>query len=70
MVFVGHQAASVLAEMARAIDGIEVGRRPGQRDPRAYSFRDGLEAGDKMQKAGRLSQVRGNWAKWWDATRK
>jgi hypothetical protein len=69
-VFVGHQAASVLAEVARAIDGIEVGRQPGQRDQRAYSFRDDLEAGDKMQKAGRLSQVRKNWAKWWDATRK
>jgi hypothetical protein len=69
-VFVGHQAASVLAEMARDIDGIEVGRRPGQRDQRAYSFRDDLVAGDKMQKAGRLSEVRKSWAKWWDATRK
>ena len=28
-VFVGHQAASVLAEMARAIDGIEVGMKRG-----------------------------------------
>jgi hypothetical protein len=56
--------------MARDIDGIEVGRRPGQRDPRAYSFGDDLEAGDKMQKAGRLSEVHKNWAKWWDAARK
>ncbi len=69
-VFVGHQAASVLAEMARAIDGIEVGMKPGQRGYRSYSFHDDLEAGDKMQKAGRLSEVRKNWAKWWDVVRK
>jgi hypothetical protein len=69
-VFVGHQAASVLAEMARAIDGNEVGMKPGQRAYHSYSFHDDLEDGAKMQKAGRLSEVRKNWAKWWDATRK
>ena len=69
-VFVGHQAASVLAEMARAIDGIEVGMKPGQRAYRLYSFHDDLEAGSKMQKAGRLSVVRKNWAKWWDVAQK
>jgi hypothetical protein len=68
--FVGHQSASVLAEMARDIDGIEVGMRPGQRAYRSYSFHDDLEDGAKMQKAGRLSEVRKNWAKWWNATRK
>lgn len=68
--FVGHQAASVLAELARAIDGIEVGMKPGQRPYYLYSFHDDLEAGVKMQKAGRLAEVRKNWARWWDATRK
>jgi hypothetical protein len=69
-VFVGHQAASVLAEIARAIDGTEIGMKPGQRAYRSYSFHDDLESGDKMQKTGRLSEVRRNWAKWWDAARK
>jgi hypothetical protein len=44
--------------------------KPGQRAYRSYSFHDDLEDGIKMQKAGRLSEVRKNWAKWWDATRK
>ena len=69
-VFVGHQAASVLAEMARAIDGIEVGMKPGQRAYRSHSFHDDVESGEKMQKSGRLSEVRKNWAKWWDGIRK
>ncbi len=69
-VFVGHQAASVLAEMARAIDGVEVGMKPGQRAYRSYSFHDDLESGDKMRKSGRLSEVRKNWAEWWNAARK
>lgn len=69
-VFVGHQAASVLAEIARDIDGVEVGLDSGERDPVNYSFRNDLEDGAKMQKAGRLKQVRDHWAKWWDATRK
>jgi len=69
-VFVGHQAASVLAEMARSIVGIEVRMKPGQRAYRSYSFHDDLESGDKMQKSGQLSEVRKNWAKWWDAARK
>jgi hypothetical protein len=69
-VFVGHQAASVLAELARAIDGVEVGMQPGQRPYRSYSFHDDLESGDKMQKSGRLLEVRQNWSKWWDITRK
>lgn len=56
--------------MAPAFDGIEVGRQPGQRDRGAYSFRDDLEAGEEMRKAGRLSEVWRSWAKWWDDTRK
>lgn len=69
-VFVGHQAASVLAELARAIDGVEVGMQPSQRSYRSFSFHEDLESGDKMQKAGRLFEVRKNWQKWWDATQK
>jgi hypothetical protein len=69
-VFVGHQAASVMAELARAIDGVEVGMQPGQRPYRSYSFHEDLESGDEMKKAGRLLEVRQNWAKWWDVTRK
>ena len=68
--FVGHQAASVMGEMARDIDGVVIGMKPGDRAYRSYSFHDDLEQGAKMKESGRLSEVRKNWAKWWDATRK
>lgn len=68
--FVGHQAATVMAEIARDIDGVHVGNRPGERPVRAYSFSNDLDQGPKMEAAGRLAEVRGNWAKWWDAARK
>jgi hypothetical protein len=65
--FVGHQAATVLGEIARGIDGVEVGMKPGQRAYQSYSFHNDLEQGAKMKKSGRLSEVRKNWSKWWDA---
>jgi len=68
--FVGHQAASVMAEMARDIDGISVGMKPGDRAYQSYSFHNDLDQGEKLKAAGRLSEVRNNWAKWWDAARK
>gem|GEM_PF-4222360 len=37
---------------------------------RSYSFHDDLEDGTEMQKAGRLSEVRKNWSRWYDTTRK
>jgi hypothetical protein len=36
--FVGHQAATVIGEMARAIDGVEVGLKPTMRGYKPYSF--------------------------------
>ena len=44
--------------------------KPGQRAYRSHSFHDDVESGEKMQKSGRLSEVRKNWAKWWDGIRK
>jgi hypothetical protein len=65
-VFVGHQAATVMGEIARAVDGVEIGMKPGQRSYQAYSFHNDLGQGAKLKKAGRLAEVRKNWAGWWD----
>lgn len=35
----------------------------------AYSFHNDLDQGAKLKAAGRLAEVRKNWAKWWDAAR-
>lgn len=69
-VFVGHQAATVMGEIARDIDGVAVGMKPADRPYQPYSFHNDLDQGDKLKAAGRLSEVRKNWARWWDATRK
>lgn len=64
--FVGHQAASAMGEIARAIDGVEVETR-GQ-GYHAYSFHgDMYKGGQKLKELGRLSEVGSNWAKWWDS---
>lgn len=68
--FVGHQAATVMGELARDIDGIEVGMKPGNRSYQSYSFHNDLDQGTKMKESGRSAAVRKIWAGWWDATRK
>jgi hypothetical protein len=60
--FVGHQAATVLAEIAQRIDGID--RRGSGHD--AYSFfTDASEGGEQLKKLGRLAEVRKSWTSWW-----
>lgn len=66
--FVGHQAATVMGEIARAVDNVDVKIRGN--DSNAYSFfNDQSEGGQKLKELGRLSEVRSNWAKWWDSHR-
>jgi len=63
--FVGHQAATVMAKWAQSIDGIELGGQPGLRPYTAYSFHmDQGDGGEALRKAGRLAEVRKNWAEW------
>jgi hypothetical protein len=59
-----------MGEIARDIDGVTVGMKPGERPYRSYSFHDDLDRGDKLKAAGRLSEVRKNWTRWWNATQK
>jgi hypothetical protein len=68
--FVSHQASTVIGEIARDIDGITIGMNPGNRAYQFYSFHNDLADGAKLKASGRLSKVRNNWSKWWDATRK
>ncbi|MBP3956351.1 sigma-70 family RNA polymerase sigma factor [Gemmata sp. G18] len=57
--FVGHQAATVMVELARAVDGTD---RAGRRD---YTFHDDqYKGGEKLKELGRLEDVRKNWARW------
>jgi hypothetical protein len=66
--FVGHQAATVMGEIARSIDGVEIGMSAGQRPYQAYSFHnDQSDGAKKLKDSGRLSEVKKNWSKWWDA---
>jgi RNA polymerase sigma factor (sigma-70 family) len=69
--FVGHQAASVLGEIARSLDGVPVGLGPANRPYERYSFHtDSGEGGAKLKESGRLAEVRKNWADWWEAQRR
>lgn len=64
--FVGHQAASVIGEIAQAIDGKDAKTRGQGYD--TYSFHnDQYKGGQKLKEIGRLSEVRANWAKWWQS---
>jgi hypothetical protein len=66
--FVGHQAATVMGEIARSIDGVEIGMNAGQRPYQAYSFHnDHSDGAKKLKDSGRLSEVKKNWSKWWHA---
>jgi RNA polymerase sigma factor (sigma-70 family) len=63
--FVGHQAATVLCELAQALDGVD--RKTRQQ----YTFHtDQSEGGEKLKELGRLEEVRKNWAQWWRDQRK
>ncbi|AMV25873.1 ECF RNA polymerase sigma factor SigE [Gemmata sp. SH-PL17] len=57
--FVGHQAATVMCELARVLDGTD---RHGRRD---YTFHDDqYKGGEKLKELGRLEEVRKNWSRW------
>ncbi|VTR96105.1 sigma-70 family rna polymerase sigma factor : RNA polymerase sigma factor, sigma-70 family OS=Singulisphaera acidiphila (strain ATCC BAA-1392 / DSM 18658 / VKM B-2454 / MOB10) GN=Sinac_6419 PE=4 SV=1: Sigma70_r2: Sigma70_r4_2 [Gemmata massiliana] len=57
--FVGHQAATVMCELARVLDGTD---RRGRRD---YTFHDDqYKGGEKLKELGRLEEVRKNWSRW------
>jgi hypothetical protein len=69
--FVGHQATTVLGEIARVLDGVEIGMKPNMRGYKPYSFHDDQSEGSKkLKESGRLAEVKKNWAKWWDEQRK
>ena len=64
--FVGHQAASLLSELAVAM------RRMSREEmgTNAYSFHgDQWRGGDALKRAGRLAEVRTNWQRWLDDLR-
>ncbi len=57
--FVGHQAATVMCELSRVLDGTD---RRGRRD---YTFHDDqYQGGEKLKELGRLEEVRKNWSRW------
>ncbi|MCA9277476.1 MAG: hypothetical protein H6815_01660 [Phycisphaeraceae bacterium] len=60
--FVGHQAATVVGDLAFAIDRISIEHK-GRRE---YSFfDDAYLGGEALSKSGRLVEVRDNWRRWW-----
>lgn len=64
--FTGHHAATVLGEIAYALDGVRIETRGRA----AYSFfDDSYEGGAALAQSGRLARVRSNWEHWWDEFR-
>lgn len=62
--FVGHQAASIMGELAMALDRFRI---DGEEKRRAYSFfDDSYLGGERLRESGRLEEVRRNWSGWQD----
>jgi hypothetical protein len=64
--FVGHQAATIMGEIAQTIDGLDVKARG--RVPYSF-FNDEYKGSEELKKLGRLLEVRNNWNKWWQDLR-
>lgn len=64
--FVGHQAASLMSELATAIDRVGSDARA---TPAYYLHDDQHKGGEALRDSGRLKEVRLNWENWWKERR-
>ncbi len=64
--FIGHQAASIMREVAIATDRAGMDKRENS----SYSFHDDhYKGGEALKASGRLAEVQQNWKRWWELIR-